>query len=79
MQAVKGVNELEWMRIPLLVQEGWTRHQTLEEARTGWSFWIDHPVCAFKGLRDIFLMRSHPSVPGGEYALTYYVQEDGVP
>ena len=25
-------------RIPLLGQEGWTRHQTLEKARTGWSF-----------------------------------------
>ena len=27
---IEGVNELEWSRIPLLGQEGWPRHQTLE-------------------------------------------------
>src|SRR5881392_234383 len=35
--------------VPLLVQEGWTRHQTVRKARTGWSVQDDHPVCAFKG------------------------------
>src|SRR5258705_10826605 len=33
--AVIGVNELKWRRIPLLGQEGWPRHQTLERRGRG--------------------------------------------
>jgi len=33
--------------IPLLEQEGWLRHQSLEWAQTGWSVTDDHPVCGF--------------------------------
>src|SRR5437762_3803945 len=30
MALIEAVNKLEWRRIPLLGQEGWPRHQTLE-------------------------------------------------
>src|SRR5437773_4255491 len=46
-------------RIPLLGQEGWPRHQTLEGA-AGVVILADHPVCAFKGASRYFLDAQPP-------------------
>src|SRR5436190_17500562 len=32
----------------------------VRKARTGWSFWTDHPVCAFKGASRYFLDAQPP-------------------
>src|SRR5262249_6216945 len=54
------------VRSPLLGQEGWPCQQetspkaSFKRARTGWSFWTDHPVCAFKGGFAYFLDAQPP-------------------
>ena len=55
---------------PLLIEEGWTRHQNVRKARPGWSDTTDHPVCAFFGRFAAFFVRAaSPPLRGGEYVL----------
>src|SRR5207244_432190 len=55
---------------PLLIEEGWTRHQNVRRARPGWSVVSDHPVCAFFGRFAAFIVRAAtPPLRGGDYAL----------
>src|SRR5512138_3094861 len=57
-------------RSPLLIEEGWTRHQTFRKARAGWSVVSDHPVCAFIGrFAATFIRAAFPPVRGGDYVL----------
>jgi hypothetical protein len=48
--------------MPLLAEEGWLRHQSLEQAQMGWSVERDHPVCALNNAAfgDISLMAQPP-------------------
>ena len=54
--------------VPSWDRRGGRAIKNVRKARTGWSFWTDHPVCAFKGgFADFLDAQPPPPVPGGDY------------